>query len=923
MEHKTARLSALFLACALLLACLAGCAGPGDGTEPTDTQPPATQTPSGSGGIEKNDDGYRQGGQVSDAYVDPDKTGPQPEDVKAQGYVYDRDRLTYELVWSDEFDYEGAPDPAKWGYDVGGSGWGNQELQYYTPGDNVTVGDGVLTIELRNEKVNNMDYTSTRLVTRQKGDWLYCKVEVSAKLPTGRGTWPAIWMLPTDRRYGEWPASGEIDIMEHVGYDQDNIVQTVHCGKYYGGSPKSHTVRTAGVSEEFHTYTMEWLPDKLIFSVDGVEQFTYDPNKFTSKPTKEYWPFDQRFHLLINLAYGGTWGGAHGVDDSCLPAEYQIDYVRVYQSPEILKLTEQAGEPGGDDMPGNVTQPGEGNLPARTNFHLDAFGENVWIFSPNDDPEAVNAELAKIWAQQETNQFGDQRYAVYFLPGTYDESIEPKVGFYTQIAGLGVLPDDVSLRSIGCDARWLGDDGNHNATCNFWRGVENLSARHYVTWAVSQATFMRRVHLQKTLYLHDANGWASGGFLANSQVDLAVNSGSQQQWLSRNCDWTSWMGENWNIVFAGIEPGKAPAATWPEHAYTAVLVVEEIREKPFLTFDGERGFGVYVPGTRQNAVGVDWDPGEFLPMDAFYIAKPGIDSAKTVNEAIAAGKHIFLTPGVYELTEPIVLDREGAILLGSGLATLRSMEGNACLEVPGNTGVTVAGILFDAGPKPADHLLAVGTEGVSSDGEDREATLLADVFFRVGGAKGYDTEVDCCVELHQDGIIGDNFWVWRADHGSGVGWERNRAKNGIRVTGDGVTVYALMVEHFREYQTIWEGEEGKIVFYQCEIPYDVPSQEVWMSHDGTVNGYASIKIADTVKNHESWGLGIYLYNRDATVDLHTAMEAPASPGVLVHNICTVMLTGNPGMSHIINDDGDAVTWGGARAILTQWQGGTQ
>lgn len=387
------------------------------------------------------------------------------------------------------------------------------------------------------------------------------------------------------------------------------------------------------------------------------------------------------------------------------------------------------------------------------------------------------------------------------------------------------------------------------------------------------------------------------------------------------------MGENWNIVFAGIEEGKSPEGTWPEHAYTDVPVVEEIREKPYLTYDEEKGFGVYVPRTRTQARGVDWDPGEFLSMDEFYIAKPFEDTAETINQALRSGKHLFLTPGVYQLTEPILVERDGTIVLGSGLATLRSMEGNACMEVAQEARVTLAGILFDAGPKETEYLLAVGTEdgaaeadgGAGQEADLQPKTLLSDLFFRVGGAKGYDTDVKCCVKLYQDNIIGDNFWVWRADHGSGVGWEKNRAANGILVAGDNVTIYALMVEHFQEYQTFWEGENGKIIFYQCEIPYDVPDQESWKSHDGKVNGFASIKLADTVKKHESWGIGIYLYNRDAEVELHSAMEVPEDgEEIRVHNICTVMITGNPGISHIINEDGDAVMHGGARAILTEW-----
>ena len=603
--------------------------------------------------------------------------------------------------------------------------------------------------------------------------------------------------------------------------------------------------------------------------------------------------------------------------------------------PESVQGTETAGrdvQQGQDEEridEANITS-GEGILPGRKNYHLDSFGDNVWFFAPEDDPEAVQKELDILWGRQETNQFGDARYSVYFLPGEYDERIQPKVGFYTQVAGLGAMPDDVSLYTVGCDARWLGDNNNHNATCNFWRGVENLSARDFVTWAVSQATFMRRVHLEKTMYLHDNNGWASGGFLSNSKVELAINSGSQQQWLSRNCDWNTWIGENWNIVFAGTEEGKTPEGTWPEHAYTDVPVVEEIKEKPFLAYDEEKGFGVYVPLMRTDAVGVDWTPGEFVPMEDFYIAKPFTDTAETINAALQSGKHLFLTPGIYQLTEPIVVEREGTIVLGTGLATLRSMEGNACVEVAGEAKVTLAGILFDAGPEEAEYLLSVGSgtdaeeTAASENPEESEIpqntkTLLADLFFRVGGAKTYNTNVKCCVKLYQDGIIGDNFWVWRADHGSGVGWNNNRAANGILVSGDDVTIYALMVEHFQEYQTLWEGENGRIIFYQCEIPYDVPDQESWRSHEGAVNGYASVKIADTVKKHEAWGLGIYLYNRDAEVELHSAMEVPEeAKDIRVHNICTVMITGNPGMSHIINEEGEAVMHGGARAVITEW-----
>lgn len=358
--HKK-RLKTRILAAALALA-LAGCGGPaGPETEngqmsgdvsgiagadgavkdaggASDSADTDGSSAGESGGVEKNEGGYRVGSSLSGAYVDPNEQPPEKE-AKAAGFTYDRESLTYELVWSDEFDYEGEPDPEKWSYETGAGGWGNHELQNYTAGDNVTVADGLMTIELKAEE--DGQYTSTRLVSRGKGDWTYCKVEASLKLPSGLGTWPAFWMMPTDSAYGGWPKSGEIDIMEHVGFDQDVIVETVHTEKYHGGQGKGKSFPTAGVSEDFHTYGVEWLPDKMIFSIDGEEKFIYDPFDYSQRPTCEIWPFDRDFFLIFNLAFGGDWGGARGTDDSYFPVEYQVDYVRVYQSPEILELTKQ------------------------------------------------------------------------------------------------------------------------------------------------------------------------------------------------------------------------------------------------------------------------------------------------------------------------------------------------------------------------------------------------------------------------------------------------------------------------------------------------------------------------------------------------------------------------------------------------------
>ncbi len=270
---------------------------------------------------------------------------------KIYGYEYDLDAINdYELVWSDEFDYEGLPDDTKWGYDVGGHGWGNNELQYYTDSDNAHVSDGKLIIEAFKTDYPSTEnrtntWTSARLVTRNKGDWKWGRIEVRAMVPTGRGTWPAIWMLPTNWRYGQWPNSGEIDIMEHVGYDLNRIHGSIHTEAY------NHSIRTQKggsktiptATTEFHVYAVEWLPDQIRFLIDDEVYYTYNPFSLVTEPRNRHWPFDQEFHLLLNIAIGGDWGAAQGIDPTLEYAKMEVDYVRVYQSPTIQNLIRNVG----------------------------------------------------------------------------------------------------------------------------------------------------------------------------------------------------------------------------------------------------------------------------------------------------------------------------------------------------------------------------------------------------------------------------------------------------------------------------------------------------------------------------------------------------------------------------------------------------
>ncbi len=250
-------------------------------------------------------------------------------------------QTSWQLVWSDEFSYTGLPDAAKWGYDVGAHGWGNKELQNYTDRrkENARVENGVLIIEARRDGSKTQPYTSARLVSKGKGDWTYGRIEVRAKLPSGRGTWPAIWMLPTNRNYGTayWPDNGEIDIMEHVGYDPDVIHGSAHTKLYHHSinTQKTGKTKVDSARSGFNVYAVEWTPEEIRWYINDQQYFKF-VNERLSSPAADYrqWPFDKPFHLLLNLAVGGDWGGAKGVDDSIWPQRMEVDYVRVYQQPK-------------------------------------------------------------------------------------------------------------------------------------------------------------------------------------------------------------------------------------------------------------------------------------------------------------------------------------------------------------------------------------------------------------------------------------------------------------------------------------------------------------------------------------------------------------------------------------------------------------
>jgi len=424
------------------------------------------------------------------------------------------------------------------------------------------------------------------------------------------------------------------------------------------------------------------------------------------------------------------------------------------------------------------------------------FGPNVKIFDPSMSASSIQSTLNTVFSKQETNQFGSDRYALLFKPGSY--SVDANVGFYTQVAGLGLSPDDVNINgAVHAEADWW-PDGSQNATQNFWRDAENLAVTPTGgtdRWAVSQAAPFRRIHVKGNMALDDG-GWASGGFLADSKVDGNVNSGSQQQWISRNDQLGSWSGSNWNMVFAGVSG--APSQTFPSPPNTVVGQTPVVREKPFLYVDSAGNYQVFVPAVRTNTSGTSWASGSAagssLPISDFYIAKPG-DSAATINAALADGKNLLFTPGVFHLNDTIKVTRKDTVVLGLGLATLIPDNGVSVMSVADVDGVKVAGLLIDAGTTNSSVLMTVGPTGSSVD-HSADPTTLSDVFFRIGGAAvGKATQ---SLVVNSNNVIGDHMWLWRADHTYGVGWDSNTAANGLIVNGNNVTMYGLFVEHYQQ-----------------------------------------------------------------------------------------------------------------------------
>jgi hypothetical protein len=554
------------------------------------------------------------------------------------------------------------------------------------------------------------------------------------------------------------------------------------------------------------------------------------------------------------------------------------------------------------------------------------FGPNVYIFTPSMSQTSIQGTLDSIASQQVSNQFGSQRYAILFEPGTYGSTTDPlifQVGYYTTVAGLGLNPGDVTINgSIDVYNQCFGTGTNDCiALDNFWRSLSNLTINvaggtgcQAATdfWAVSQAAPLRRVHINGLLSLMDyCNGspdYASGGFIADSQfTGKSITNGSQQQWVTRNSDIDGWSNGVWNQVFCG-SPG-APAQNFNNGGvYTTLATCPVTEEEPFLYTDSQGNDNVFVPAVQHNSSGPAWtsgtEAGTSIPLSKFFVANPGTSGA-AMTAAMARGLNLILTPGVYNLNQPIVVPHPDTVVLGLGMATLVPQHGNAAMIVVSNNGVKLSGLIIDAGPVNSPVLLSVGTPG---PGNASDPDLIQDVFFRIGGAE--TTSVSATVSLldNASNSIIDNLWAWRADHGNAVGWTVNKADTGVAVTGNNVTAYGLAVEHYQKNEVIWSGQGGTDIFFQNEMPYDPPSQSAWMASP-TQDGYPAFLVTGNVKSFQGYGMGSYIVfiQTSATLFADAAFQAPKTPGVQFHSLLVVYLGGTGGDKSIINGVGGPVT----------------
>jgi hypothetical protein len=567
------------------------------------------------------------------------------------------------------------------------------------------------------------------------------------------------------------------------------------------------------------------------------------------------------------------------------------------------------------------------------------FGPNVTIITPSMSESQIETILTTI-ANDPNNfsttyisnptqsQFSTTRNAILFMPGAY--TVKAPVGYYESIAGLGATPGAVTISGYLSPqfGAWTSQNSGNGPGASlgiyFWRSMENLTITPLqntpqnggagtLLWGVSQAAPFRRMQINGSLELTNAYcGSSSGGYISNTVVTGAVNPCSQQQWYTRNSSLGSWSGGVWNMVFSGVQG--APAPNYPiVNRYTVLPTTPVSREKPFLYVDGSGNYNVFVPAVLTNSTGTTWagasgtatstgsEPGYTLPISSFFIAQPS-NALSDINTALANGQNLILTPGIYQYNGSINITNPNTIVLGLGYATIVPQAGTAAITVADVDGVQIAGLLIDAGPVSSPVLMQIGVQGSARVSHASNPITINDVFIRIGGATIGTAATS--MEIDSNNVILDNIWAWRADHGAGASpiWTGNAATNGVIVNGDNVTALGLFVEHYEGAQVLWNGNGGETIFYQSELPYDVPSQSLWM--DGSANGYPSYVVSNSVTSHAAYALGVYSYfNQGIAIVEDSAITVPYTPGVDVIDAVSVFLTGSGQITYTVDNAG--------------------
>ena len=560
------------------------------------------------------------------------------------------------------------------------------------------------------------------------------------------------------------------------------------------------------------------------------------------------------------------------------------------------------------------------------------FGPNVYVFSPSMSQSRIQATVNSIASQQAGNQFGTQRYALLFEPGTYGSAADPlflQVGYYTSVAGLGPSPGDVVINgavdSFNQCVPPTGTTSNCTALDNFWRSLSNLTINFPTPrsgapcrqtaefWATSQASPMRRVEVNGLTSLMDycsKPGYSSGGFIADSKFSGSpVLNGTQQQFLVRNSTLAGWSNGVWNQVFSG-DVGAPPQNFGSGGHYTTLAASPVTAEAPFLRVDSGGNYSVFVPAVQHDSVGPSWasgqTPGTSVPIRRFFIATP-TDPVPVINAALARGQDLILTPGVYNLHQTIEITRPDTVVLGLGFPTLMPANGIASMRVASVRGVKLSGMIFAAGPVNSPMLLQVGSQPGLGPADPADPTLVQDVFFRIGGAAPGQATTSLVVNSSE--VILDDIWAWRADHGNGVGWADNIGDTGVVVNGDDVTAYGLAVEHYEKYEVMWNGKNGTDIFFQNEMPYDAPGQAAWMANPAT-DGYPAFLITHRAAGFQGYGMGSYsFFNQGVPIFATNAFQTANPPGSELHDLLTIFLstTGSGGIDHVVNGTGRSST----------------